>query len=139
MFRSVLTITLAALALTGCGGGGEPVRPGEWEITRTAGAPNGRQTDQSTSKRCFRETQGDPTRDIVLKLVGRDSCEHDKVRIGGGRIGGVLQCPEFYGFSAHEEPVRGRYSADAIELTVDMPIFGHVLRQSVAAKRVGEC
>jgi hypothetical protein len=141
MSRPALAFALTALVTSACGGGGAsgPVEPGEWEVTTVSGAPNGRQMNGSTSTRCLRATQDDPTREIVLQLIGRDSCEPDKVRVANGRIGGVLQCPEYYSFSAHEEPVSGRYSGAAIELHVDMPIFGHTLRQSVSAKRVGDC
>lgn len=141
MFRPTTPIIpLVALTLTGCvGEPAEPVRPGEWEITTRAGAPNGRQVGQSVTKRCLRARGSDPTRKIVIELIARDSCEADKVEIADGRIGGVLQCPEYYSFSAHEEPVAGRYSANAVELTVDMPLFGHVLRQGVKAKRIGDC
>lgn len=134
-------ILASALTLTACGGdAGQSVRPGEWEMTMSAGAPGGRQMQKTTATRCFRASgDADPTRGIILEMAGRDSCERDKVRIAGGRIDGVLQCPEYYSFSAHEEPVSGRYSAEAIEINVDMPIFGHTLRQQVRAKRVGDC
>jgi hypothetical protein len=131
---------LAALVLTGCGGETTgPIQPGEWEITSTTGAPNGGRINQSVTKRCLRSRQGDPTREIVLELISRDSCEAGKVAIAGGRISGALQCPEYYSFSAHEEPVAGRYSATTVDLTVDMPLFGHILRHEVKAKRIGEC
>lgn len=141
MFRPEIAIILLTTgALAGCGGEtAGPVRPGEWEITTTAGPPNGRRIDQAVTKRCLRAKGDDPTRKIVLELIGRDSCEVDKVTVADGRIGGVLQCPEYYSFSAHEEPVAGRYSANAVDLTVDMPLFGQVLRQSVKARRVGDC
>ena len=141
MLRLGIPITLlAALVLTGCGGETTgPVQPGEWQITSTTGAPNGGRIDRSVTKRCIRSRQDDPTREIVLELVSRDSCEADKVIIADGQISGALQCPEYYSFSAHEEAVVGRYSATTVNLTVDMPLFGHILRHEVKAKRIGEC
>ncbi|MFN3932276.1 MAG: DUF3617 domain-containing protein [Brevundimonas sp.] len=131
---------LSVLALTGCGGEtAGPVQPGEWEITSTTGAPNGGRINRSVTKRCLRSRQDDPTREIVLELIARDSCEADRIVIADGQISGALQCPEYYSFSAHEEPVAGRYAVTTVGLTVDMPLFGHILRHEVKAKRIGKC
>ncbi|HEY1225154.1 MAG TPA: DUF3617 family protein [Brevundimonas sp.] len=135
-------IVLAALALAGCGAdSAQPPQPGLWEVTRSAGAPSGRQKTSPPTTMCIRDQgrEGDPARRIIVDMIGSSRCKPDKVQVAGGRVSGALQCPEFYAFSAHEEPVTGRYSADSVELAVDTPVFGHVLRQSVSAKRIGDC
>ncbi len=135
-------MVLPALALAGCGADtAQAPQPGLWEITRSAGAPNGRQKAEPARTVCIREQgqEGDSARRIIIDMIGSNRCEPDKVKVAGGRISGALQCPEFYAFSAHEELVKGRYSADSVELGVDMPVFGHVLRQSLSAKRIGDC
>ena len=139
MSRPGLHIVLLVLALAACSGPGEAVQPGEWEIKTAAGPPNGREVPRSAVTRCLRSIEDNPTRIIVLELIGSDRCDHDHVRVADGRISGVLQCPEFYAFSAHEEPISGRYSADAIDFIIDVPVFGRVLRQRVHAKRLGDC
>ena len=137
--RSGLAALLAAFAAAGCSGQSGPVQPGEWEITASTGAANGRQIDSMTTTRCLRaRNQGDATREIVLELIG-GRCDAEKVRIANGRVGGAFQCAAYYGFSEHKEPVSGRYSPDSIELVRDTPIFGAVLRQKISAKRIGDC
>lgn len=138
MTRQGLTVAMLALALTSCSDAGRIVQPGEWEITHAAGPPNGRAVQKAAVTRCLRSSQDDPSREIVLELIG-DRCDPAGVKVAGGRISGALQCPEFYAFSAHEEPVSGRYAADTIDLTVDMPLFGQVLRTHVKARRTGAC
>ena len=141
MLKTGLSISLLSLALAGCGPAGQAIQPGEWEISRSAGAPNGRQMSATTTRTCLRPSSGgdDPSRQLVIDLIDSSRCETGKVRVAGGRISGVLQCPEFYSFSAHEEPVRGRYSAESVEVSVDVPVFGHTLRQTVKARRAGDC
>ena len=138
MSRRAVPIALLALALTACGDAGQAVQPGQWEITHAAGPPNGREVQKSAVTRCLRSSQEDPSRELVLELIG-DRCDQAGVKVAGGRISGALQCSEFYAFSAHEEPVAGRYAADTIDFTVDMPLFGQVLRTHVKARRTGDC
>lgn len=141
MLRPGLPIAVLVLALAGCGQASQPIQPGEWEISRSEGAQNGPGKLRSSLTRCFRNLsrEADPSRKIVVEMIGSDRCDAGKVRVSGGRISGALQCPEFYAFSAHEEPTRGRYSADSVEMSIDMPVFGHVLRQTMTARRVGDC
>ena len=135
-----LAVALTIL-LSGCGPSGAPMQPGQWEIV-TSGQINGRQMPgqgPQTTTRCLRAQGPDPSRMMILSLLENQSCDIEGITVANGRIGGALQCSEFYSISASQPPVTGRYSATEFELTTSRPALGLTITANITGRRTGSC
>ena len=56
-----------------------------------------------------------------------------------GTIGGALRCRGMDDIPEHQEQISGSYTRDAFRLTIDMPVHGAVVRQTIEARRTGYC
>lgn len=134
----ILLVVLSVFFLGGCDLA-KP-RPGEWEIASRLGTASGPAVpDQKTktTKQCIGAAHTS-SRDVILAMTG-NRCKDQDARIGFGHIGGVLHCPGSYDISDYDAPISGAYGPDRLHITLDMPVFGVELRQTIDARRIGDC
>lgn len=137
--RSVCLIPVA-LMLSACGG---PQEPGEWEILSTLGSPSSPApsgTPPLSIKLCLKpRAHPQPTRDVILAMTSLKQCQTGGAFIDYGIIGGRVHCPGSSDIPDQDQQISGSYGGRAISMAIDMPLFGQTVRQTIKARRVGEC
>ncbi|MDB5706993.1 MAG: hypothetical protein JWN66_4109 [Sphingomonas bacterium] len=121
---------------------GAPLAPGKWEVTASLTGPPGgapaRTEPPQTSTRCLelKDTIA-PTPELFLGS-GR-ACKRDVWNVAGGNINGVLICPGMDDIREVPTRISGRYDRESYNVQSEMSVFGMTIRQTVDAKRIGDC
>lgn len=151
----ILTTAMVPLLLVACGEPGsqdnaafdpeasDGLRAGRWELSATLGTPQNANPGREpplTVQHCLNAGQAAiPARDAILSMASRSQCRNDNVRFERGTIGGALTCPGMDDIPEHQEQVSGSYARGSFRMTIDMPFHGLVVRQSIEARRTGDC
>lgn len=151
----VLTTAIVPLLLIACG---EPVREdnvafdpealdglqaGSWALSTTLGTPQNASPGREpplTVQHCLSAAQAEiPARDAILSMASRSQCRNDNARVERGTIGGALTCPGMDDIPEHQEQISGSYGRTSFRMTIDIPVFGMVARQTIEGRRTGGC
>ena len=152
--KTQLTLCAAALALAACGGSGDSLQPGEWEMktevvsVKVEGLPEGvgesmKAQAGGTSRTCMtpEEAKG-PGADIFAEN-NPANCKSEGFRWAGGRIQGKTTCTGQGGQGKTVITMDGRYGAQSIDMTMksDTEMMGKAMKMEmrVSGRRVGEC
>ena len=115
---------------------------GQWQLSSTLGTVQGGAPGQSpqTSKQCVDKLAAlKPVRETVLAMIDKDSCAVDRARFANGLIGGNLRCKGMDDIPEHDEAISGSYRGDRFSMVIDMPVYGTMTRQTIEARRIGDC
>jgi hypothetical protein len=143
-------IVSTPLLLAACGGASSPfggpaygkLDQGQWQLTATLGTPSGNTGREPplVVKQCVDKVQAlKPVREAVLAMADRAKCGSDAATIANGVIGGKLRCKGMDDIPEHDEAISGSYSHDRFRIAIDIPVFGMTARQTIDAKRIGDC
>lgn len=119
------------------------LQAGSWTLSATLGTPQGVGAGREpplTVQHCLGVEQAEiPARDAILSMATRSNCRNDNVRFERGTIGGALTCPGMDDIPEHQEQISGSYGRTSFHITIDMPVFGLVARQTIDGRRTGGC
>lgn len=119
------------------------LQAGKWTLTATLGTPQVVRPGGEpplTVQHCLGAEQAEmPVGDAILSMASRNGCGTDNARFGRGSIGGALTCQGVDDIPEHRQQISGSYSSEAFRLTIDMPVHGNVVRQTIEARRIGDC
>jgi len=119
------------------------LQAGRWALSATLGTPQNANPGREpplTVQHCLDAGQAEiPARDAILSMSSRSQCRNDNARFAGGTIGGALTCAGMDDIPAHQEQISGSYSRTGFRITIDMPVFGLVARQTIEGRRTGDC
>ena len=149
------TIALLPVLLVACGkpppgndlasgpDAADGLQAGQWALTATLGTPQGVPPGGEpplTVQHCLSAGQAEiPARDAILSMASRGQCGNDNARFERGTIGGALTCPGIDDIPVHQEQLSGSYTRTSFRVTIDMPVFGLVARQTIEGRRTGGC
>lgn len=147
----ILTTAMLPFLLIACGksapdndseaSGG--LQAGQWTLSTTLGTPlsmsAGREPPLVIPLCLGAEQAGMPARDAILSMTSRGGCGTDNARFERGTIGGALRCRGMDDIPEHREQISGSYGRTSFRMTIDMPIHGAVVRQTIEARRTGDC
>ncbi len=141
-----LPAAMLPLLLAGCGTvpmpGYDRLDPGSWQLSATLGAPGTTKTagPPQVAKLCLAAAEvARPVRETILGMASRGQCRNGGATFANGTIGGAIRCEGMDDIPAHPEAVSGSYSHDSFRITIDMPVYGSTVRQTIEAKRIGDC
>lgn len=139
-------------------GGGNFVRPGEWQSNVTIeafeipGMPPeavkrmkslAAQNKQNDFKTCL--TVEDVKQPKGKFFTGNEQCRYDHFTMGGGKIDAAMRCPSGQGMT-QVMTMQGTYSPDEYQMHMTMkgegvsgPVAGMKMQMRVQSKRIGEC
>jgi hypothetical protein len=152
--KTQLILSAAALALSACGGSGDNLQPGEWEMktevvnVKVEGLPAGvgdsmKARAGGTSRTCItpEEAKG-PSADVFARN-NPENCKSEGFSWAGGRIQGKTTCTGPGGQGKTVMTMDGRYGAQSIDMTMksDTEMMGKAMAMEmrVTGRRVGEC
>lgn len=152
--KTQLILSAAVLTLVACGGSGDSLQPGEWEMkteivsVKVEGLPPGvadsmKAQAGGTSRTCMtpEEAKG-PSADIFAKN-NPANCKSEGFSWAGGRIKGKTTCTGAGGQGKTVMIMDGRYGAQTIDMTMksDTEMMGKAMAMEmrVTGRRVGEC
>jgi hypothetical protein len=151
----ILTTAILPLLLIACGksapdnnlasgpDASDGLQAGSWTLSATLGTPQGMGPGREpplTVRHCLRAEQAEiPARDAILSMASRSGCRNDNARIERGTISGALTCPGMDDIPEHQEQISGSYTRNSLRITIDMPVFGLVARQTIEGRRTGDC
>jgi len=150
IMSSTMLFLLAGCGNAGASGGAAPpalaseIAAGEWEVTGTLGGPVPSASNLEppmTRKTCLRpaETGAMAARAALLQLVPVGSCKTDELTIKDHYLSGSLACRGVDDIPDHNQTVSGTYGKDWFQMTIDIPVFGTIVRQTIDGKRIGDC
>ncbi|MBA3669090.1 MAG: DUF3617 domain-containing protein [Sphingomonas sp.] len=139
-------------------GGGNFVRPGEWQSNVTIesfeipGMPPeavkrmkslAAQNKQNDFKTCL--TAEDVKQPKGKFFTGNEQCRYDHFTMGGGKIDAAMRCPSGQGMT-QVMTMQGTYSPEEYQMRMTMkgegmsgPVAGMKMQMRVQSKRIGEC
>ena len=151
----ILTTAMAPLLLIACGGpvqddnvafspeASDGLQAGSWALSTTLGTPQNASPGREpplTVQQCLNAGQAAiPARDAILSMASRSQCRNGNARFQRGTIGGALTCPGMDDIPEHQEQISGSYTSGSFRMTIDMPFHGLVVRQTIEARRTGDC
>jgi hypothetical protein len=151
----ILTTAMVPLLLIACGKpvsegnvafspeASDGLQAGSWTLSATLGTPQNANPGREpplTVQHCLDAGQAEiPARDAILAMASRSQCRNANARFERGTIGGALTCAGMDDIPEHQEQISGSYTRSAFRVTIDMPVFGLVARQTIAGRRTGDC
>jgi hypothetical protein len=145
----ILTTALLPFLLVACGkpaagpDASDGLQAGRWALATTLGTPQRVRPGGEpplTVQNCLSAEQAEmPVRDVVLSMASRGGCGTNNARFERGTIGGALRCRGMDDIPEHQEQISGSYGRTSFRITIDMPVHGAVVRQTIEARRTGDC
>lgn len=151
----ILTTAMLPFLLIACGesvsednvafgpGASDGLQAGSWALSTTLGTPQNASPGREpplTVQQCLNAGQAEiPARDAILSMASRSQCGNDNVRFERGTISGALTCQGVDDIPEHQEQISGSYTSASFHMTIDMPFHGLVVRQTIDARRTGDC
>lgn len=151
----ILTTAMLPLLLIACGKSvsednvafgseaSDGLQAGRWSLSATLGTPRNANPGREPpliAQHCLSAGMAEiPARDAILSMASRGQCRNDNARFERGTIGGALTCPGMDDIPEHQEQISGSYTRSAFHVTIDMPVFGLVARQTIDGRRTGGC
>jgi uncharacterized protein DUF3617 len=119
------------------------LQAGTWTLSTTLGTPLGMSAGREPPlvvPLCLGAEQAEmPVRDAILSMASRGGCGTDDARFERGTIGGALRCRGMDDIPEHRQQISGSYGRTSFRLVIDMPVHGAVVRQTIEARRTGDC
>jgi hypothetical protein len=144
----ILSAGLLPLLLIACGQSAQDNAPnglqaGQWTLSTALGTPQSMGSGREPPliiPLCLSAAQAEmPVRGAILAMVSRAECESDNASFERGAIGGALRCRGMDDIPEHQEQISGSYGSTSFHMTIDMPVHGAVVRQTIEARRTGAC
>jgi hypothetical protein len=151
----ILTAAMLPFLLIACGksaagnnpafglGASDGLQAGNWTLSATLGTPQNASPGREPPlivQHCLSAGQAEiPARDAILSMASRSQCRNDNARFERGTIGGALTCSGMDDIPEHQEQISGSYTRSSFHMTIDMPVFGLVARQTIEGRRTGDC
>lgn len=119
------------------------LQAGRWDLSTTLGTPQNANPGREpplTVQHCLSAGMAEiPARDAILSMASRSACGTEGARFERGTIGGSLSCRGMDDIPDHRQQISGSYTRTSFRITIDMPVFGLVARQTIEGRRTGDC
>jgi Protein of unknown function (DUF3617) len=149
----ILSVSLLAFLVAGCArsasgndasaDSSDHLRAGRWSLVTTLGTPQGIRPGGEPPlviPHCLGAAEAErPAGEMILAMASRDRCTADGPRFANGTISGTMQCQGMDDIPEHRQQMSGSYSSESFRLTIDMPVHGATVRQTIQANRTGDC
>jgi uncharacterized protein DUF3617 len=147
----ILSAALLPFLLMACGKSGPDnnreasggLQAGKWTLSTTLGTPLGMGAGREPPlviPLCLGAERAEmPVGDVILSMASRGQCGTDGARFERGTISGALRCRGMDDIPEHQEQISGSYGRNSFRITIDMPVHGAVVRQTIEARRTSDC